>query len=104
LFLIQLADKELETTRQKYAVGEVSPADYDRAKMVHDMTVAGLQNNPNEQERLKLKIADFDLDVAKKKLAVGCITQSEFDWIKLGHDAEVSHYKLMQTGAENSSH
>jgi len=50
LLLIQVAAKELETTRQKYAVAEVSQADYDRAKMVHDMMAAGLQNNPNEQE------------------------------------------------------
>ena len=83
---LQAADQELETIKQKVALGTVPPVEYDRAQIVHDITVAELQNDAMAVARLKLKLAEFNLDVAGKLLAVGKLTQPEYDLAKTARD------------------
>jgi len=93
---LQAADQELAAIKQKVAVGLAPPVDYDRAKIVHDITVTELKGDTVEVARLKLQLAEFNLKVTGQLQAVGKATQQEYDAAKLARDMELARYKLVQ--------
>jgi len=94
----QAADRELEIARQKLAIGTIPQSDYDRAEIIHDLTVAELKNDTAEVARLKLKLAEFNLDVAGKLLSVGKLPQSEYDQAKAARDTAASTASSLSFG------